>query len=102
VQNFFHGNHFTGGGSGESLKSYLDYLNTIKNGADLATLIDEQFDAARSEIQTLDDNLALQVENDNAAMLAAYDELQKNMVLLKVDMLHALNINVDYVDGDSD
>jgi hypothetical protein len=35
-------------------------------------------------------------------MLQTYDELQKNVILLKVDMLQALNINVDYVDADGD
>ncbi len=35
-------------------------------------------------------------------MLTAYDELQKAVVLLKVDMLQALNIQVDFVDADGD
>lgn len=35
-------------------------------------------------------------------MLQTYDELQKNVILMKVDMLQALNINVDYVDADGD
>ena len=35
-------------------------------------------------------------------MLAAYDELQANVVLLKVDMFQALNIKVDFVDADGD
>jgi len=35
-------------------------------------------------------------------MLSTYDGLQKNVVLLKVDMLQALNINVDFVDADGD
>ena len=35
-------------------------------------------------------------------MLQTYDELQKNVVNMKVDMLQALNIRVDYVDADGD
>ena len=35
-------------------------------------------------------------------MTKAYDELQKAVVLLKVDMLQAFNVNVDYVDADGD
>jgi hypothetical protein len=35
-------------------------------------------------------------------MLSAYDALQRNVVFMKVDMLQALNINVDYVDADGD
>ena len=43
-----------------------------------------------------------QVETNNSLMLQTYDELQKNVILMKVDMLQALNINVDYVDADGD
>jgi hypothetical protein len=35
-------------------------------------------------------------------MTNAYDELQKVVILLKVDMLQAFNVNVDYVDADGD
>ena len=42
------------------------------------------------------------MSNDNSQMLKTYDELQKAVVLLKVDMLQAFSVNVDYVDGDGD
>ena len=35
-------------------------------------------------------------------MTKSYDELQKAVVLLKVDMLQAFSINIDYVDADGD
>ena len=35
-------------------------------------------------------------------MLSSYDELQKVVVLLKVDMLQAFDISTDYVDADGD
>ncbi|MDX1592006.1 MAG: imelysin family protein [Balneolaceae bacterium] len=102
VQDFFNGVHFEGSGSGESLKSYLDYLDSRRDDTQLSELINNQFESARNQIETLQQNFAAQVENDNTAMLNAYDELQKNVVLLKVDMLQALNISVDYVDADGD
>ncbi len=40
--------------------------------------------------------------DDNVQMLTLYDEMQRLVVLLKVDMLQALSINVDYVDADGD
>ena len=43
VQDFFNGNHFNSSTQGESLASYLDALNTLKNGEDLSTLINDQF-----------------------------------------------------------
>ncbi|MDZ7718350.1 MAG: hypothetical protein U5K72_05960 [Balneolaceae bacterium] len=102
VQNFFNGKHFNSQQTGESLASYLDYLNTMKEGADLTQLINNQFDTARDQAEELNPDFAAQVESDNSKMLATFDELQKNMVYLKVDMLQALNINVDYVDADGD
>jgi hypothetical protein len=35
-------------------------------------------------------------------MTLTYDELQKAVVLLKVDMVQKLNITIDYVDADGD
>lgn len=100
--NFFNGTHFETDVDGQSLDDYLDYLNTIKDGADLTTIINDQFEAVRDEAEALNNDFAAQVEAENSQMLATYDELQRNVVNLKVDMLQALNINVDYVDADGD
>jgi len=43
-----------------------------------------------------------EVENNNSKMLTAYDSMQANVILLKIDMLQALSISVDYVDTDGD
>lgn len=103
TQDFFNGYEFGSSTTrNESLSAYLDALNTVKDGADLTSLINNQFDAARTTINDLNDNFAAQVETDNSKMLATYDQLQLNVVLLKVDMLQALNITVDYVDADGD
>ncbi len=102
VQHFFNGQHFNKTTKGESMASYLDYLNTIKNGEDLSGLINAQFEVARTKAGQLKTNLSTQVNENNNQMLETYDELQKNVVLLKVDMLQALNVKVDYVDADGD
>ena len=96
TQDFFNGNN------GESFASYLEFLNEIKNGEDLSTLINNQFNVARSQINGLDANFVTQIQTNNTAMLTTFDELQRNVILLKVDMLQALDINVDYVDTDGD
>jgi len=99
---FFNGTHFNSNTDGVSLDDYLDYLNTMKEGTDLSALINNQFVQAREVSESLNDDFALQVESNNSLMLSTYDELQRNVVNLKVDMLQALNINVDYVDADGD
>lgn len=102
VKDFFNGRSYTSDATDESLASYLDYLNTIKNGEDLSDLINNQFDTAQSKINSLDDTFTNQINSDNTKMTQAFDALQMAVVLLKVDMLQALNISVDYVDADGD
>ncbi|MGO2358259.1 MAG: imelysin family protein [Mesonia sp.] len=101
-KDFFMGKSFQQEESGPSFKSYLDYLNSIKEGEDLSTLILDQYADSESKIVELQDNLLLEVENNNAKMLTAYDSMQKNVILLKIDMLQALSISVDYIDTDGD
>lgn len=102
VQNFFNGQHFQTSTTGSGMHSYLDYLGLTKNGENLSLIINDQFEAARTSANELEENFAFQVETDNVKMLATYDQLQINVVHLKVDMLQAFNINVDYVDADGD
>ena len=98
VEDFFNGKQFNGTSTGEGFKSYLLYLERD----DIYISIRDQFNLARLEINNLTNNLSEQVTIDNSKMTRAYDELQKAVVLLKVDMLQAFSINIDYVDADGD
>ncbi|MEX2349979.1 MAG: imelysin family protein [Flavobacteriaceae bacterium] len=102
IQNFFNGRAYNSASDGQSLDDYLDFLNTIKNGEDLSALINNQFDEAEIKINTLNANFAQQVETNNVAMTETFDVIQLAVVLLKVDMLQALDISVDFVDADGD
>ncbi|RZS93170.1 imelysin family protein [Aquimarina brevivitae] len=98
MQDFFNGKHFDAATNGESFKTYLEYLN--RN--DLSTLINDQFDIIRLESAELDDNFSAQVRTNNTLMLQTFDNLQANVVLLKVDMLSAFSVSVDFIDADGD
>lgn len=102
IQNFFNGRGYNGGNDGESLDDYLDFLNTIKEGEDLSALINNQFNEAETKINTLNESFEAQVETNNVAMTETFDVIQLAVVLLKVDMLQALDISVDFVDADGD
>ncbi len=102
VQDFFVGKSFDGNGQGESLESYLIYMQEQNNTTDIADQILDQWTIATAAADLLSDNLQEQVITDNNKMLSTYDELQKVIVLLKVDMMQSLNIQVDYVDADGD
>ena len=106
VQDFFNGvSEITPAGTDASLSGYINALEPTHSDAlstSLSSQINSQIDRARVQLNTLDNDLASQVSSDNLAMLQTYDELQRVVVLLKVDMLSVLNISVDYVDADGD
>ena len=102
TQDFFNGQHLGGNTRGTSLADYLNERQVQKNGLPLSTVINNQFNAASDQIITLQDDFVAQIAADNNALLVAFDLLQVNVVHLKVDMLQALNINVDFVDADGD
>ena len=86
----------------QGLADYLDALEVSRNGELLSQQLRNQFAAIRTAARGLNDNFGTQVEQDNRRMLQLYDEMQRLTILLKVDMLQALNINVDYTDADGD
>jgi predicted lipoprotein len=98
VQNLFEGRHYNASTTGVSFKDYLEKLNR----SDIATGTSSQFNTATAQVETLESSFAAQINTDNTGMTMAYDELQKAVVLLKVDMLQAFNVSVDYVDADGD
>ncbi|MEP4095209.1 imelysin family protein [Reichenbachiella sp.] len=99
---FFNGQHFGSTQTGEGFKTYLDYLNSISGGTDLAQQIIDQFAAIESTSSSLTSSFSQQVESNNELMLNTYDELQKNVINFKIDMLQLMNVKVDYVDADGD
>jgi len=84
------------------LAEYLNTLNVMRDGELLSSKISNQFTAVRTAAENVGTDLSAQVTDDNVRMLTLYDEMQRLVVLLKVDMLQALSINVDYVDADGD
>lgn len=102
TQDFFNGKHFANTTTGESLKSYLDYLNANRNDQKLSDIINNQFATIITVNNTLINSFSEQIVADNSKMINAYDALQQNVVYIKLDMMQALGITIDYVDGDGD
>lgn len=102
MQDLFNGKYYASATKGASFSSYLDFLNTIKNEEDLSQIINDQFDLSRSKASSLNEDFSDQVKTNNTPMLETFDELQKNVVFLKVDMLQAFSVRVDFVDADGD
>ncbi len=99
---FYNGTSYDGLSSGPSLKGYLTHLNSTKDGSSLAALVVTKLETAKSKINELPNSFISQINTDNSKMLLTYDAIQAVVVLLKVDMLQAFSINVDYQDADGD
>ncbi|NNE27898.1 MAG: imelysin family protein [Saprospiraceae bacterium] len=102
IQAFFKGVSFEGVQNGTSLEDYLIHVAEQNNTSSISDEILAQWALAEQKALALGDSFRNQVEVDNIKMLQTYDELQKAVILLKVDMLQALNIQVDFVDADGD
>lgn len=98
-KDFFEGKYK--GNATANRSSYQQYLEALDR-SDLANAIITQLNTAKTQINTLNANFYQQVNSDNSAMLKSYDELQKAVVLLKVDMASALDISILFVDADGD
>ncbi len=101
-QDFFNGKYFESSQVGPSLKSYLDDVKAVRNGMNLSAIINNQFETIYTTNAELNDNFTQQIISNNSKMLEAYDAMQQNVVYFKLDMMQALNITIDYVDGDGD
>ncbi len=103
VQDFFNGRHYGSATTGESLATYLQALNTVKEGEQLDVLINQQLNTARNAVSALG-TFRDEIENNSSPtnMLLAYDEVQRLVPLFKVDMVSAMSIGIDFVDADGD
>jgi len=89
-------------GNGEGLDDYLRFLGPTFNGNPLSDEINLFFDRAIQQSEALPTPLQSALVNNQEDCLAIFDELQKLVVLLKVDMTSAMGISVTYVDNDGD
>ena len=100
--NFFNGNSFDGLSQGPSFSEYLDHLAAIEDTIPLSDAVNQQFDETQSALNTISESFKATVENDVFAMLALYDELQRNTIRIKTEVMQVLNVKIDYVDADGD
>lgn len=102
IENFFNGRHTNDlDSSGLSINEYLNFIESDQDEK-LSTKINDQLTKIKDKLAELNNDFSEQVSQDNLTMLSAYDVIQANVVLMKVDMLQKLNISVDYADADGD
>lgn len=101
---FFNGKSVRTGMEGSSLKTYLNSIGAkdSQTGTLLSELLNTQFTVVNDKMNLLQDNLSEEVQTNNASMLAVFNEMQKAVRLLKVDMTSAMSVTITYTDNDGD
>ncbi|MBE2223587.1 MAG: imelysin family protein [Anaerolineae bacterium] len=90
------------GGAGSGLDDYLDFLGATYEEELLSQVIHNQFDMTLEALNAVEDPLAIAVDTNSGQVEAAYQELNKLLVLLKVDMANHLGIVLTFNDNDGD
>jgi hypothetical protein len=95
---------FNGRAGQPSLKSYIDALGAkdSRTGDSLSKLINAQFDVSAQQLASLGPDLYTTLQSRTAAAVLSYNEMQKAVRMLKVDMTSAMSISITYVDNDGD
>lgn len=101
---FFNGKEANSSATGPCLKTYLDALGAkdSSTGKTLSESINAQLEASKSKLDALKPNLYEEVKTNNQAMKDTYNEMQKAVRMLKVDMTSAMSITITYTDNDGD
>jgi len=97
---YFNGKGVLTGIEGASLKTYLNSLNAKDKTTQvlLSETINTQFGVVNDKLALLDNAVA----TDNAKMIVVYNEMQKAVRMLKVDMTSAMSVTITYTDNDGD
>lgn len=95
---------FAGRATQPSLQKYLDALGAkdSRTGQTLSGIINTQLATSYQQLNSLGPDLYTTMRSRNAEAVASYNEMQKAVRLIKVDMTSALGISVTYVDNDGD
>lgn len=104
VVDFFNGKSVKTGQEGPSFKTYLNALGAkdSRTGTSLVDIVNAQFASSAKQLNTLKPNLHDEVKTNDAAVVQVYNEMQKAVRMLKVDMTTAMSITITYTDNDGD
>ncbi len=102
-RDFYQGKAFNGSTNGPGLQTYLQALGKNNtNIASLATNIEGQFGVLETKMNALGTSVYDAITNNRPKVLELYDEFQKQVRYLKVDMASAIGITISYTDNDGD
>lgn len=97
IQRVFKGTGLNGS-DGVGIEEHLQAMDA----GDLADQINMEMNEAISELEALQDPLSEQIRDNNDPVLAAFQEMQDVVTLLKADMTSVLGITITFQDNDGD
>lgn len=80
----------------------LNFYKAERDGEQLSKVIIDQFNVVIDRIDAIDTDMATVLVEDKAKVLDVFNEMQKLVVYLKVDMASELGILINYADNDGD
>ncbi len=89
-------------GQGVGLDDYLEEVKANKEGEALSTVIEAQFEKAMAALEAVQPPLSKAIEEDNETVIAAYNEITRQIVHIKTDMPSVLCVAITYIDNPSD
>lgn len=102
LKNFVKGNGYVSMSNGVGLDDYMSFVNAQNNGQALHTVIDNQFNAIKIELDNINDPLSNEVSANTSGVNAVYQKMQQMVGYIKVDMTNALDVLITYQDTDGD
>ena len=103
LNKYIKGNHVSTNADGQGLDDYINFVAAKDaNGGALETTIESQITTAIAALNGHTNPLSYEVTNNNSQVLATYQEMQKLVPLIKVDLTSALGVLVTYQDNDGD
>lgn len=103
LNKFIKGDDFTTDKAGQGLDDYIKFVEAKDaNGNNLEATIESQISSIITKLNTHSTPLSEEVITKSSDVLATYQEMQKLVPLIKVDLTSALGVLVTYQDNDGD
>ena len=97
-----HDHGYINNDNGLGLDDYMNFVNAEYNNMQLSKVIDNQIVTILEELNNYNNPLSEAIMNNKDALLNSYEELQKLVPFIKVDMTSGLGVLITYQDNDGD
>lgn len=102
IRNFINGSGYINNDNGLGLDDYMNFVNAEYNNMQLSKVIDNQIVTILEELNNYNNPLSDEIMNNKDDLLNSYEELQKLVPFIKVDMTSGLGVLITYQDNDGD